>query len=378
MRSHASSLWGVLVATALVASACEASERPAAHPSTPSSSRATPKGQGVGEAASGDTPGRGRHVTRLEGGVRRIDIADQQRYWIDSGFQELSPSVRVSVSSGALPRTAIYLRVPEGAAISVLPREDGGASLLFPPGSESDRVTLIRFSTPDGERAWTVADVRGTRIDATGQEWFHVYRPLDGQGHSALVGYEWRRGHDDEHELADSHLAQHLRTHARALHKRPAGEGYIARFLRLNDCASCHFPNKPGATDPDERLPPWPTDANAWYTFAAVVSDSAALSATPTFHDPNFDDPFVRATCTEGEALLRGRPRYRHYRCQDGSMPMGTRDVRRGLAEHHAYTESVCRSRAWLYERMDTKARAQFADAVSACNPQRRPSPLAH
>ena len=88
----------------------------------------------------------------------RIEIADPRAYWRDQGFVELTPAIRVSVAPGA--RTAIYLKIPEGARIGtrLLPAQ-GRATLILPPGSASDRVSLA--ASADGE--WTVDDVRGTR-----------------------------------------------------------------------------------------------------------------------------------------------------------------------------------------------------------------------
>lgn len=40
---------------------------------------------------------------------------------------------------------------------------------------------------------FAIGDVRGTRWDDSGAEFFHVNRPLNDRDNAPLVGFEWRR-----------------------------------------------------------------------------------------------------------------------------------------------------------------------------------------
>ena len=291
-------------------------------------------------------------------GVERIDIADQRSHWVERGFIALAPPVKISIASDGFPHVEVWLMVPVGGEIDI----DARGALTFPPGTEADRVTSLRYRS-----RLTVADVRGSRIDAAGRERFHVYRPTEGKPGAALTGYEWIRQDEDAHDAANDLLETYVANTPRALRRNPPSSGYVRGFMRLNDCAMCHFGHKPQARDPDAWLPLWATDAIGWYVPQAVMVDSALLSTSSSFHDPNADDEHVHKRCRRGRIVERRRGDARWYRCRSGGVPIGTRD----MSAADPYTARVCASRRYMYERMTEAARRHFAASMARCQTTR-------
>ena len=296
------------------------------------------------------------------GEPRRVEIADPAHHWHDDGFVELTPSIRVSVPLGA--RTLVYLKLPDGARLTTRYLADQRRhTILLPPGSASDRVGLMA----DEAGTWTVEDVRGTRWDAEGREYFHVYRPATAAAGARLVGYEWRRGDAALQQRATEMLTEMVSDLPTPFSGSPPSGRGIAQFRALNECQSCHVPDKGQATSPYERLPPWTTDASGIYVPLAVLADRAVLSTTPAFHDPNASDPFVQARCAGGPAMEYVRWGRHFFRCADGGLPIGLHDVAAARAAGDAHAERVCASRRYLYERMDDAGRQAFTAAFRAC-----------
>jgi hypothetical protein len=295
------------------------------------------------------------------GQIRRIDIADPAHYWRDNGFVALSPAIRVSVSPGA--ETVVYLKIGAGGPIATryLP-DQRRYSLSLPPGSAADRVS---FAT-DRAGHRTIDDVRGTRWDTTG-EYFHVYRPVSGGIDAALAGYEWRRGDAAQERAATALLTDLITSTPAPFGERPADAEDVERFRALNRCQLCHVADKPQARSSDEALPPWATDGNGLYVPPAVLGDEAPLSDTDFFDDPNAGDRFVAARCASVPATLQGRSGDHWYRCADGSLPVGRRDVAAGRAVGDPYAARLCASRRYLYGRLDVLGREAFAAAFAAC-----------
>jgi hypothetical protein len=294
--------------------------------------------------------------------IRRIDIADPAHYWRDNGFIALTPAIRVSVSPGA--ETVVYLKIGPGGRLATryLP-DQRRYSLTLPPGSTADRVS---FAT-DGAGHRTIDDVRGTRWDAEGNEYFHVYRPVSGRIEAPLAGYEWRRDDAGQERAATDALIALIQETPAPFGERPAGAGDVRRFRALNRCQLCHVADKPQARSPEERLPPWATDGSGLYVPPAVLADEAPLSTTDDFDDPNEGDRFVAARCPSAPAVLQGRPGDHWYVCADGGLPLGRRDVPAGRAAGDAYTAQLCASRRYLFDRLDALGRQAFAAAFAAC-----------
>ena len=301
--------------------------------------------------------------------VVRVRITDPRRYWNASGFREMTPSIRLSTQAHTSARTLIYLKIGDGGDLLTHSGPAGSRTIQYPPGSESDRVSMVMYRK-NGLLGYTVDDVRGTRWDHNGREYFHVYRASGPEPHAPLIGYEWPRDNARAASEATERLTQILRTTALP-NGYLSGDYYIYRFRQLNRCQGCHWPNKPSARRVSDRRPPWATDASGLYTPLAVLHDYAPLSAESAFHDPNSADPYIKAHCgsptgpTNAERL--GSPGGYYYRCPDMTYPIGVRDLRRAVRNGDRYSESVCDARRYLFGRLDLNGRRHFAAAMRSC-----------
>jgi hypothetical protein len=288
--------------------------------------------------------------------VASVTIPDPGTYWTRNEFVEMTPPIRLPSGNGR-ERIAVWLRIPQGQRIRVLPDSTGRPSLAFPSGTIADRADMNDAAVPG-----SVQDVRGTRF-AAGQEFFHVLRPTGGPG---LGGVEWLRGDAAASRLATSTM----RTRLAESHVGPAA---LALFERLNDCASCHVHDKPENVEEDPAgaegmaLPNRSTDSDGLYTIATVLTDSAPLEKHRA-RDMNEGDPYVSVDCADGhQADFQVHGRLRHFACQDGSVPRATLDMRRALAAGDAHARAVCESRSYLGAHMESADRALFAEAFTEC-----------
>ncbi|MFZ5471842.1 MAG: hypothetical protein ACOZIN_20625 [Myxococcota bacterium] len=304
--------------------------------------------------------------------VTRVDIDRPVTYWVDQGFMEMVPPIRLPSTRTEKDRITVWLRVPAGKVIEVEERE-WGPTLRYPPGTAADRVEWRAYSLPDGIQGWTVLDVRGTRLDAQGREHFHVYLPNGPLPQAPLFGYEWPRG-DASAERAATDLFVTFLQNAPSV----SAEGHlmdeaqrdkrVALFTKRNDCGGCHRYHKPEARkrSPQEPLHR-PTDALGWYGIYSVLRDAVPLE----YHRPrdmNVADPFVTVSCPEGAPKLLEDPKGgRYFVCDQGYVPKGRLDLEAALAAKDARAEGLCRSRRYLYEHMDEKGRGVFAEAFRAC-----------
>ncbi|MEM7293229.1 MAG: hypothetical protein AAF420_07535, partial [Pseudomonadota bacterium] len=290
------------------------------------------------------------------------------RYWRDAGFVELFPIVRPSVIAGKSSGTSIFLKVPKAGTISTSQvAGENRYTLKFPPGTIADRVSYRLYRKSDGEIGGAVNDVRGTRWDSDGREYFHVYRPTGVAPDMPLVGYEWPRGDRAAQRSATELLVDHIRKTPKPITGGFLSRSDVRRFRALNNCAACHIANKPMAQQMHSRLPPWPTDASGLFVPGSVLLDSLPLSSTSDFHDPNDLDPFLIASCETEEARMHTRSYATWFTCIDSVAPMGTRDVLRALQASDTYTQAVCASRRYLFDRLDQRGRIAFSHAFKVC-----------
>jgi hypothetical protein len=294
-------------------------------------------------------------------GARAIEeqgIEDPGTYWSREGFVEMVPPILLPSQDGR-ERITVRLRIPDGAMLRVAPL------LAYPPGTIADRVELR-----NGDDPGSVVDVRGTTFEASGVEVFHVLRRLDGVG---LSGVAWRR--DD----APGGLAATDRMLELLAEKRGIAPGspdpFLRNFERQNDCAFCHEHGKPERrtraagprTGLDEPAPNRGTDLGGLYTVATVLKDSAPLE-THRALDMNVGSPYVDVRCQDGTAArIDDERRKRHFRCDDGSVPLATFDMKAALADADAHAAAVCASRGYLLSHMDGEGRATFAAAFEEC-----------
>jgi hypothetical protein len=215
---------------------------------------------------------------------------------------------------------------------------------------------------------YTIEDVRGTRWDAKGQEFFHVYRPADGAPGSTLHGVEWARGNSAIQRRATNALVSLVEHNPTPGSRSPPHRSTVRRLRMQNDCTRCHVANKPTGRFQFERLPPWSTDESGLYTPLHVLTNSAALSADQAFHDPNASDALVTANCPDGEARLHGSRHTQYYQCKDGAAPLGYRATGEGVNEAETYSIAICKSRRYLKTHIDAAGQRHFANAFAECS----------
>ena len=241
------------------------------------------------------------------------------------------------------------------------------ASFVFPPGTIADRVAYAMLEDVNGDPVIRVLDVRGTRIGADGIQYFRVLRPGGPEMDSPMIGYEWPRDDEQARDEATYRLIDELEDVQQPIINSKPSPQSLARLALLNHCEICHMENK-GLSAPESHLPAWPTDGSGFYVPLAVLMDHAPLSTQPGLHDPNAEDPYVETSCGSVPAAVDGGPNNRFFTCPDEQrLPMGRRDIRRGMQELDAYTMLVCGSRAFLLDRMDGVARDAFSPLMEEC-----------
>jgi hypothetical protein len=318
-------------------------------------------------------PGVAQNASTKEAAVptraQRITMTDPLGFWSDEGYSVLVPAVRMSIPPGGRAGTAIFFKLPHEQSISSAehPSDVVPSSFVFPPGTSADRVAYLVLEDEAGNPHISVLDVRGTRIDEEGKQWFRVLRPGGSALDAPMIGYEWPRDDANARDEATYRLLEELRERPQPISDSPPSPQALARLALLNHCEICHLPNKP-PSGPDSHLPAWPTDGSGFYVPLAVLMDYAPLSTQPGLHDPNAEDPYIETSCGAVPATAAGEPNNRWFMCPDEArLPMGRRDVRRGMAESDAYTMLVCGSRAFLLDRMESTGRIAFTPILEEC-----------
>jgi len=293
-------------------------------------------------------------------GVTLLSIPDAREYWAKQGFVELVPPVHLPSSSAAKDQVEIWARVPEGGEISGPAEVVFGQTppaLLFPPGSVLDRV---EYADMNGKRF--VVDVRGTRIDDEGKQWFHVYR----RGAEGLFGFEWARSDEGAHGRATAALVAKLAKEAPA--KRMA-EAQRAKFLGSvegkNACAACHVLSRDSNLRQGEHgIVNRGTDASGFFTPWTLLAPEIPLERYGG-HDASESDRHTTIRCPPGvkpTAAEDGRKR-----CASSEVPMATYDLRQALADEEARALRVCTGRRYLMGHMSSTLRGALAAVASDC-----------
>ncbi|HEX9621136.1 MAG TPA: hypothetical protein VF989_13425 [Polyangiaceae bacterium] len=292
---------------------------------------------------------------RMAASRPELVIEDPKRYWERSGFVEMVPPVALPTRTPADDRTAVWLRVPEGASIEV-EEKDGRPLLRFPAGTEAARVESFRAK--DG--TFFVADVRGTRFLSHGREVFYVYRP-DADWRGRLAGYAWPRGDAEREAAARAQLFRHVSASA-----APRGQAEaLRRFARSNECARCHVYARAANDRPFEHGEVnRGTDLSGLFLVQTVLGSEAPLE-TYQPHDGALDSPYVTVHCAGGPSFIVGQPA--RASCKDGSVPRARFDMQRALDAGDARAERVCAARRYLFSRMSDRALARFLGARREC-----------
>jgi hypothetical protein len=283
-------------------------------------------------------------------------IEDPERHFGNHGFVEMVPPVALPTHADESNRVEVWLKVGTSDAITVEDR-DGRPLLHFPDGTDVARVESLRR---EGD-SFRVADVRGTRLLAGGDELFYVYRP-DPWRPGRLAGHAWRRGDGAEEALAREQL---FRIVSRAT-PRTDRKAALERFALNNQCARCHAYGRLDNQTPFELGEVnRGTDASGFVLPQTVLRSDAPLESYQA-KNPSLDSPFVTARCGEEPAVVRGSPKAAS--CPNGHVPRAYFDVQRALAAGDNRARRVCESRLYLFSRMVSGARDRFVQAWRECD----------
>lgn len=215
-------------------------------------------------------------------GVHPLDLNDPVGFQVRAGAFEVVPPVHFP--QPAIGAVSVWLSLPNDARVDRVTRDDGASVLGWPPGTTADRIET-RGSGAD----LRVVDVRGTRIDADGRRWHHVFRPVDNDPARALVGVEWPADDPELHAIAVDTFVQRLRDGG-------VQSGLDAVRSKL-DCDGCHRPMRPDNQTPMEHgLVARGTDAAGWFTPSTVLADDVPLERYGA-RDLNAADPYVTVVC---------------------------------------------------------------------------------
>jgi hypothetical protein len=266
----------------------------------------------------------------------------------DGMVQMVSP-IRSPHWRGGRDQTAVWLKVvPNLRASAVWLEDQRRHALLLPPGTIAARI-----ESWDG----AVADVRGTRLEESGQQRFFVVRP----GEHGLKGVEWPRGHPEAQDRATARVRALARDEASARH-----------LARQNDCAFCHVHARAANTrDGEHGALNRPTDASGFFAIESVLEDEAPLEDYRPI-DPNVDDPYVEVICGDVAPEIVSHRGERHAHCPDGRVPRARYDLPRALSTNDPHASQVCASRRALYAWSDHWAREAFAPAFEECERRTR------
>ncbi|MBL4684511.1 MAG: hypothetical protein JKY37_07980 [Nannocystaceae bacterium] len=292
-------------------------------------------------------------------GVTALAMADPREHWAKEGFVQLVPPIHMPSSDLQRDQVEIWARLPEGSTVTKQVSPNGSpVGLLFPPGSMLDRV---EYGYIGGKRY--VVDVRGTRIDEAGAQWFHVYR----RDASGLFGYEWARADGAAHERATDALIDRLS----ATHNTKNSDGetvrpaWIDAVRRKNACAACHPPSRltndrQGAHGLVNRG----TDASGFFTPWTVFENEIPLERYGG-HDRSETDGYTEVVCPAGDT--RTQTEGGRARCASGAVPRGRYDLAAARAAGDPRALKICTARRYLVAHLSPDLRQGFAAALQQC-----------
>ena len=321
------------------------------------------------------TPSSKGEPRELAPGVRRVELENPEAHYGE--YLELVPPIRLPSSAADQAQVSIRVQLPQNAEIGVLDTELG-PRLAFPPGTVMDRLEWVGR---DPKRS--LADVRGTRIDAAGREWHHNYRRTRLEADAPLLGYEWPVDDAAATKVAVDALIEDLRTlppasKMRSVEKRTR---YLNGLRAKADCLKCHTPSRAeNAYAMQHGLINRPTDASSFFTPQTIFDTRTLLEDYGAF-DPNLApsvsstdapamavDPFTHFECPNGapaRAMKQEKGRVRVV-CDEG-LARARYDLGAALAAGEAHAKRVCASRLALARHLDAKATRIFEDAIRIC-----------
>jgi hypothetical protein len=258
----------------------------------------------------------------LEEGVH---LREALAHTVRAGALQVVPPVALPLPAEDA-RVEVWLSGPEEAGLRLGPN---GNILAYAPGTIADRVEFR------GER---VVDVRGTRIDADGKRWHHVYKTLPGQ--AELMGASWPADDPDATERAIDQLMASLADH---------GNRHTVSIRKKLDCNSCHTLDRPANHRQRERgLVNRGTDGAGFFTPVTLLMDRVPLETYGT--DPNLHNPFILTACPEGLPQRTATA----TRCAHTGVATAQLDLASALAAHDPAAEAFVTSRDALLARAVT------------------------
>lgn len=287
-------------------------------------------------------------------GIARMTRSETLGGWLDEGFVPMVTPIRGPTSLDGRVRTVVLVRLPRGPTIGLGRAADGVPVPIFPPGSEAVRLELLADGARDvdvPERSSRILDARGSEIGAD-DERFYVLRP---SAERALAGFAWARSDPSAPARATRVLRESIVSGELSRALLPdEREKEAKRLAGLNDCASCHEPNR--AARP-HAVVKRATDTRGFFTPRSVFSNRDRFE-TYRPRNPNRDDPRMDWLC---DGVRREAP------CARGEVAEGEYDLRSAVAAGDAHATAVCASRRSLAAAFDDAARAAFASALDAC-----------
>lgn len=297
--------------------------------------------------------------------IHPVQVPNELDYWRKSGFVEMVGPARLPTVKATGDHIAVWLRIPREGKVAVewLARQKH-YTIKFPLGTVADRVESAKNEHDAMQVIHGIADVRGARIGAGGETWFHDYEPVPGEPIKWLKGYEWLRADPVVDNLAADRLMKLFYPGAPANAKKE-----MAEFRRLNQCGACHQINRPvpvTATKDGDSVPE--TDADGFYQPITVLTDTMTLVNIRPW-DLNAGDPYITVWCGRRKAQLTTKDHsYRRYICPDHGVPTGKLDIVRALRHRDSHALKVCAARKYLYEHMTQDGRKAFAHGFADCS----------
>jgi len=297
-------------------------------------------------------------IPTLPAGLRFVQSSADPLQWPRSGFVELVTPVRPPTSVDRTSRIAVFMHLPEGQLLSAVEDAEGTRSLAMPNGATAVRV---EYAAPSGDidapvnENWRVLDVRQFDWGQSGRQCV-VLRPQSGTG---LAGVGWRCGTTEDaragEALAGLIRKGHLRGPDGAEQRAAAG----ARLARLNDCTSCHSPNKAEDRRPGVLVQRG-TDPEGLFSVLSIFSDESPVERYRPV-DPNREDPFLQPVCPGSDFEPDTA------RCKDGKHARLRLDVRRGASAGDSHVLQVCAARLRLAARVDEEGRKALRPLLTEC-----------
>ncbi len=278
--------------------------------------------------------------------------------WRREGYVEMVSPIRPPSSDDGRIRIAVYIRMPPGSRMRTR-RGEGAETLEVPVGTRADRVEFQGDGSRDAipSSTWRVLDVRGISF-APSQHEFRVLRPKVTGGHE-LFGIRWPRG---EERAATAALGELVLGGFVAGPMRLAERERAAAHLRgLNDCPSCHTPDRRGRqTERDPGVVNRGADASGLFQVASILRDRLPFE-TYRPRDSNRGDPYITRMC--GGAPVEDSL----DRCPGGAILEGELNVRAAMKNEDPHAQRVCASRRALAQYWDDDGRSAFREALAEC-----------